>query len=41
MRISIADPILTDNLKDYLDLKENLPTGLGESSVVNLIIGLL
>lgn len=41
MHIGIAGPILTDSLKNYLDLPENYPKGLGGASVINLVIGLL
>ncbi|MEJ5352687.1 MAG: glycosyltransferase family 4 protein [Melioribacteraceae bacterium] len=41
MHIGIAGPILTDSLKNYLELPKNYPKGLGGSNVNNLIIGLL
>lgn len=41
MHIGIAGPILTDSLKNYLELPETYPKGLGGSNVINLVIGLL
>ena len=41
MHIGIAGPILTDSLKNYLELPQNYPKGLGGSNVNNLVIGLL
>lgn len=41
MHIGIAGPILTDFLKNYLELPNTYPKGLGGSNVINLVIGLL
>ena len=41
MKIGIAGPILTDSLKNFLDLPQTYPKGLGGTNLNNLIYGLL